>query len=64
MRWPSKHYLVRKREVVDQRKQWQRWFAWRPVRFDSCTYVWLEWVERRAHFSIRDHELLYWEYRE
>lgn len=27
---------------------WQKWFAWRPVRLgDTCTVVWLEYVERK-----------------
>jgi len=28
-------------------EQWHRWFAWRPVRVDGLTLVWMEYVMRR-----------------
>lgn len=37
-----------------RRREWHRWFAWRPVRM---TWIdgevrWLEYVERRVWFAI------------
>jgi hypothetical protein len=29
-----------------RRRNWHRWFAWRPVRLPDNTCVWWEWVER------------------
>lgn len=48
--------LERERERVSQ---WQRWFAWRPVRLGDNDCRWLEWVERKpTHCHITDGD--YW----
>ena len=39
MRWPAK----RERGLYD----WNRWFAWRPVRI-GAVWIWGEHVERRV----------------
>jgi len=49
MRWKA-----RKRKDFSE---WNKWFAWRPVRIDGTdTIVWLEYVERKGsltYYSIR-----------
>lgn len=27
--------------------EWQKWFAWRPVRSEQGAWVWLRWTWRR-----------------
>ena len=29
-------------------EQWHPWFAWRPIRVDARTCVWLEFIERKG----------------
>lgn len=31
-----------------RREQWHPWFAWRPVRVDARTCIWLEMIERKG----------------
>ena len=31
-----------------RRQQWHPWFAWRPVRVDARTCIWLETIERKG----------------
>jgi hypothetical protein len=26
---------------------WNKWFAWRPIKTNCYKIVWMEWVERR-----------------
>lgn len=33
------------------RKEWHRWFAWRPVRVGSGDCRWLETIERRISWQ-------------
>lgn len=39
-------------EKVQQKKQWHRWFAWRPVRVGPRDCRWLEYVERKGDYMI------------
>ena len=44
--------------------EWHRWFAWRPVRVNPTKQmVWLEWVERKAHYWKHSPNYAYTEYR-
>lgn len=36
-----------KLKEIKQRPEWERYFAWHPVRIDN-ELVWLEWVEHKA----------------
>lgn len=45
---------------VRRHAQWQRWFAWFPVRVNEEHVTWLENVERRGSFLLC---LWTWEYR-
>lgn len=47
-------------------RNWQLWFAWRPVRIGSHDCRWLEFIERRQAMKqiIPLHgSSFYWEYR-
>lgn len=33
--------------LVRRPLDWERWFAWRPVRVRERNTVWLQWVARR-----------------
>lgn len=44
------------REPLWSFNNWQRWFAWYPVRVPACDerhehWVWLEWVERKEYID-------------
>jgi hypothetical protein len=41
------------------REEWQRWFAWHPVKAGGGL-VWLEWIERRRCYAVIDE---WWEVR-
>ena len=37
---------------TDNRHQWAKWFAWRPVRLTRTgRRVWLAWIYRRAMYK-------------
>lgn len=35
-----------------RRKDWHKWFAWRPIRIDENTVVWLQYIERRILCNV------------
>lgn len=41
---------------------WHKWFAWYPVRIDSETCVWLEFVERRGNVEYNSEGEEYWKF--
>src|SRR5215203_5063028 len=41
------------------REEWQRWYAWHPVKAGGGL-VWLEWIERRRCYAVIDE---WWEVR-
>jgi len=49
--------------------EWNRWFAWRPVRVDELTicdkpdYRWLCWIKRTASGTCYD-SIPSWRYRD
>ncbi len=46
-------YTFKERDPT-QDCQWRRWFAWYPICLcDGVTWVWLEWVERKAYPDYR-----------
>lgn len=57
-RIPNKELRVR--HLLNKYKNWQRWFAWHPVRVSSSDVRWLEFVERRFD---REWGAWNWEYR-
>ncbi len=66
MRWPTLSAIDDAR--IRRNRLWHTWFAWRPVRLNSGTMVWLERVERRGGFDHRKNRPLgrvpwRWEYR-
>jgi hypothetical protein len=47
--------------MSDPYLEWQRWFAWHPVRVDG-RLVWLRYVERfRVAHAVPDFD--WWDYR-
>lgn len=48
--------------------EWQRWFAWRPIRVliygGGSRLAWLRWVERRPGWQFGVPPLRCWFYRE
>lgn len=51
MRWPTLSALDD--AWIRRGRLWHEWFAWRPVRLNSGTMVWLERIERRGGFDHR-----------
>lgn len=51
-------------ERHNAKKDWHRWFAWKPVRFGAQECRWLEYLERRgAYLTSWDDGWWEWEYR-
>lgn len=45
MRWTAYHTRLQRK--IQKKTEWNKWFAWYPVRVYDET-VWLEFVERRG----------------
>lgn len=50
-------------EKYEARKQWHRWFAYRPVRIGTHDCRWLETVERKRNIGQWPGIPNTWEYR-
>lgn len=48
--------VKKKRAYMGPSGEWQRWFAWYPVKLEFSTEsAWLEWTERRLCGDDVDH---------
>jgi hypothetical protein len=55
--------MMRLERRYRRRREWHRWFAWRPARIQEGVCVWLEYVERKNTGPSCEGGWDEWEYR-
>lgn len=52
---PARYVNGARQPVKETNRQWQKWFAWRPVRLNG-KWIWLKWVYRYRTNNYVDYD--------